>query len=400
MLIIGLIGIFLLAIVVVVYATYFFTVLQKPLVAAPTNSEIVAQGAVVSPPSVLPSVSIIVSTFNEASVIKRKINNISNLNYPHDRLEIIVYDDASSDQTCDIARNVILERNLIGKVISNPSRIGLNRSLNLAIAIAKYNLVCVTDSDVLLEENALKNAVTTLQQYSTAGGVTGHVQPVFENHGITQQSETSYRGFYHVSMQAESLLHSAFPGNGPLIVFDKSKVPFSIPNDYGSTDGNIAINVIRQGLRFIYVPNSIVYEPSAENLPQHKMQKIRRAKRLLQVFIRNRDIAFNARYGKFGRLIFPLKLMMFVLCPLLFFVGLFLLGIAVIFSQNIPVYLVSGLSIIVVSLVAFYSRKIGGLISSYLLHQFYLVMGLFFSFKKSVYWKTIDRKTSVNLVKP
>lgn len=198
---------------------------------------------------------------------------------------------------------------------------------------------------------------------------------------------------------AESAIHSAFPGNGPLIVFDKSKVPHAIPNDYGSTDGNIAVNVIRQGLRFLYVPNSIVYEPSAENFKQHKMQKIRRAKRLLQVFLRNRDIAFNKNYGSFGRLIFPLKLLMLALCPTLLFVGMSLLAIAVVFSQNIPLYVFSGIILVSILASAFASKRLAGLLSSFLLHQVYLVIGLFSSFKKSGYWKTIDRKTTLNFSK-
>ncbi|NLB74960.1 MAG: glycosyl transferase family 2, partial [Crenarchaeota archaeon] len=163
------------------------------------------------------------------------------------------------------------------------------------------------------------------------------------------------------------------------------------------TDGNIAINVIRKGLRFLYVPNSIIYEPSAESLEQQKMQKIRRAMRLLQVFIRNRDIAFNRNYGNFGRLIFPLKLLMFVLCPVLLFVGMSLLGIAVILSQNLLLYLFTLLIVFTFSL-TLVSMRMASLLSSFFFHQFYLLIGLFFSFKKSVYWKTIDRTTAVNFI--
>lgn len=392
MLIVGSVGFAFLAVVASVYGAYFFKVLR--------NNHLSKSALVSNPPQDLenlPPVSIIVSTFNEANVIERKIKNISSLHYPHNLIEVIVYDDASSDQTGLIAEKALRERNLAGKVITSSNRIGLNRSLNIAIAKATNNLVCVTDSDVLLDEDALNNAVRVLQQYKGAGGVTGHIEPVFQGKGITQKSETSYRDFYHVSMLAESAIHSAFPGNGPLIVFDKSKVPYLIPNDYGSTDGNIAVNIIRQGLRFLYVPNSIVYEPSAENLRQHRMQKIRRAKRLMQVFLRNRDIAFNDNYGSFGRLIFPLKLLMLVLCPTLLLAGMSLLVIAVIFSQNIPLYIAISALLLTVLIAALVSKRITGLLSSFLFHQVYLVIGLFSSFRKSVFWKTIDRKTSLHI---
>jgi poly-beta-1,6-N-acetyl-D-glucosamine synthase len=392
-LIVAVIGSFMLAIVISVYGTYFFKVLRNNSLGLTTLQNPRYNKDTVN----LPPISIIVSTFNEASVIQRKIENLSSLRYPKSLLEILVCDDASNDATAALAEKTIAEKNLNGKVICNPNRIGLNRSLNLAIAKATNNLICITDSDVLLEEDALNNAVSVLQKNQLAGGVTGHIQPVFQGQGITQESETAYRGFYHSSMLAESALHSAFPGNGPLIIFDKSKVPNSIPDDYGSTDGNIAMNIIRQGLRFLYVPTSIVYEPSAENLRQHRMQKIRRAKRLIQVFLRNRDIAFNKRYGSFGCLIFPLKLFMLAICPTLLLVGFSLLLIAVMFSQSIPLYFLLVVSFVTALIVGFFSKRFTGLVSSFLFHQLYLVIGLLFSFKKSVFWKTIDRSTKLEL---
>ena len=110
-------------------------------------------------------------------------------------------------------------------------------------------------------------------------------------------------------MLGESSLHSAFPGNGPLIVFDKSKVNSPIPEYHGSTDGNIAMNIIKSGVRFVYVSNAVIFEPVPENLGQQRLQKVRRAQRLIQVFLHKKGVFFNKKYGKFGRVIFPLKVL-------------------------------------------------------------------------------------------
>ncbi len=388
-------GLALISTAAAVYGLYFgFVLKRKESIADFLKSLQTFQGTA---DANLSNVSIIVSTFNEAKVIERKIDNISELNYPKDKLEVLVYDDASSDGTAEIAEKKIKEKMLYGKVIRNLNRMGLNRSLNDAVTKAENNLVCITDSDVLLEKNALRNAVSALKGFKNAGGVTGYIQPVFEGQGVAQRSETSYRGFYHESMLAESALHSAFPGNGPLIVYDKSKVSSPIPKDYGSTDGNIAINVIRQGYRFIYNPNAIVFEPSPENLKEHRLQKIRRAKRLLQVFIRNRDITLDSKYGAFGRIVFPLKLLMLGLCPVLFIAGSAFLVSYVVFAQDVWLYTLAGTVLIMTSVSSFAVKPIGGFLSSFILHQFYLVIGLFSSFRKSVYWKTIDRKTRIHL---
>lgn len=396
MLILGLLGFSMLSIVILVYAFYFHFVLKNKTAIAKFTDSLRAYQKKRGVDTGLANVSIIVSTFNESKVIERKINNIAQLNYPKNLLEVVVYDDNSTDGTSTIAERTLKETMLHGMVIHSPSRLGLNRSLNTAVDKAKNNIICITDSDVLLDKDALINAVNVLREYEDAGGVTGHIQPVFEGKGVAQTSESSYRGFYHISMLAESSMHSAFPGNGPLIVYDKSKVPSKIPVDYGSTDANIAMNIIKQGLRFLYVPNSIVYEPSPENLEDHQLQKIRRAKRLLQVFLRNYDVAIHRKYGSFGNTIFPLKLLIHAVCPLLLFTGLVFTALYVAFAQNIFLYAISGAILIGTLGVSIAFKRFGSLLSSFILHQCYLIIGLFSAYRRSIYWKTIDRKTKIN----
>ena len=382
-------GLALISIVCIIYGLYFFLVLHnRKAISNFQNTLFTCQRS----NSALESVSIIVSAYNEEKVIARKLKNIADLNYPKEKIEVLVIDDASTDETGNIARKTIQELGLFGKVITHSDRLGLNKSLNLAMDQAANNFVCISDSDVLLESNALKNAVIILKEFKDSGGVTGKVQPVFEGKGFTQENEISYREFYDKSMLGESSLHSAFPGNGPLIVFDKSKVPFSIPVEYGSTDGNIAINIIKSGLRFIYVPNALIFEPEAENVEQQRIQKVRRAKRLIQVFHHNMDVFFNKKYGNFGQIVFPLKFMMLSVCPVLIFTGMFLIVTSVLLFQNLLLYSFSALAICAVVGVLVLSNKLKNMVTSFVLHQIYLFAGLILSMQKSIYWKTIERK--------
>jgi cellulose synthase/poly-beta-1,6-N-acetylglucosamine synthase-like glycosyltransferase len=375
--------------VVIIYALYFFIVLKnrksiselerKYLELQKSNSNI-------------KDVSVIISTYNEANVIARKLKNISELDYPIEQLEILVIDDNSTDGTAEIAERELREKNFNGRIIRNSSRIGLNRSLNLAMAEAKNNLVCITDSDVLLDDSSLRNAVTVLTEFEGVGGVTGKIQPVFDGNGLAQTMESSYRGFYHKSMLAESSIHSAFPGNGPLLVFDKSKVSPSIPVDYGSTDGNIAINIIKSGLRYVYVPNVVVFEPVPETLAQQRLQKVRRAKRLVQVFLHNADIFMNRKYSDFGSIVFPLKFLMITLCPFLMLLGLSFILAYILLAHSVLLYSFSIIALTSFLAGALFSRRTGSILSSFVFHQIYLVAGLATSFRKSVFWKTIQRK--------
>ena len=342
-------------------------------------------------------VSVIISTYNEAEVIGRKLDNISELNYPKEKMEILVLDDASTDGTGELASKKLAEKELFGRVIRFERRLGLNRSLNKAIEESKYDIICITDSDVMLERNSLKNAICVLKGFKDAGGVTGKVRPVSSSEGFAQSSEKAYRGFYDKMMLAESSLHSAFPGNGPLVIFDKTKISSKIPVEYGSSDGNIAMNVIKSGLRYIYVSNAIIFEPMPENLGQQRLQKVRRAQRLIQVFFHNYDVFLNKKFDKFGTKIFPLKFLIITLCPLIGLIGFSLLIASILLSQSVFLYQISLISLGVVAAFLLVFSNLRNSLSCFLFHQIYLVAGLFLSFRKSFYWRTIDRDSHIPL---
>jgi cellulose synthase/poly-beta-1,6-N-acetylglucosamine synthase-like glycosyltransferase len=394
MLEIAFLGLSFITVFLFIYGLYFFWILGKNSEISEFQKDILC---LQKSKEVFEDVSVIISTYNEAEVIERKLENISELNYPKEKMEILVLDDASTDKTAELASRKIAEKKLLGKVIRNKNRIGLNQSLNMAIEKTKHDLICITDSDVMLEKNSLRNAMCVLKGFREAGGVTGKIQPVFKGKGVAQSNESIYRGFYDKMMIAESTMHSAFPGNGPLVIFDKTKVCSSIPVEYGSSDGNIAINVIKSGLRFIYVPNAIIFEPVPENLGQQRLQKVRRAQRLIQVFFHNRDIFLNKKFYGFGRKIFPLKFLIVSLCPLIGLFGLSLIITSILISQSFILYEISLISIAVFAALLLFNKKLRNTISSFVFHQIYLIAGLILSLRKSIYWRTIDRDSHIPL---
>ncbi len=340
----------------------------------------------------LPKLSVIIPTYNEAKVIHKKLKNLSRLDYSIRDLEVIVIDDCSTDETVELAEKALAEFGFAGRVIRKPERSGVNESLNMAFKEASNTIVCITDADAMLEKDALRNAVVVLQNFEGAGGVTGRIEPVFSKEGIAPNSESSYRNYYHRCMLAESSLHSAFPGNGPLIIFDKSLVNSCIPVNYGSTDANIAINIIRSGHRLLYVPNAMVYETVPETLGQQRLQKVRRAKRLIQAFLHNTDVLANEKYGKFGSLIFPLKFSMHVVCPFLTFLGIISIFLFVILSGSLLFGLAFALVLVSLLAALAVSRGTRDFLLSFFFHQAYLLLGLISSPKRSSIWKVIERK--------
>jgi hypothetical protein len=184
---------------------------------------------------------------------------------------------------------------------------------------------------------------------------------------------------------AESAIHSTFPGYTACMVFRRSAFSPMV-TDYGSSDGNISLMIIRKRLRFIFVPEILFYEPVSGGFAEQKARKVRRAARLIQSTLRNRDMLFNSRYGDFGRLVFPLRFGMMIICP-----PALLLGSICVVLPTMLMSLPLGLLIIsTFSCIAYWGiRGTGhemGFFGAFLAHEFYLLLGLLQSPRKRAFW--------------
>jgi len=112
-------------------------------------------------PKKLPKVSLIIPAYNEQATIVRTIKNVLSLNYPKNKLEIIVVDDGSVDNTYKKAK--MFEKYGV-KVYKKPNT-GKADTLNFGIRKAKGEIVGVVDCDTTLDKDALINSV----KYFTEG---------------------------------------------------------------------------------------------------------------------------------------------------------------------------------------------------------------------------------------
>jgi biofilm PGA synthesis N-glycosyltransferase PgaC len=338
----------------------------------------------------LPNVSILVPAYNEGEVISRKLRNIAAFDYPREKIELILIDDCSTDKTFEIAKRTFGELNCPGKIIKNYKRMGVNACYNKGVAESKGDLILMTDADVMIEHDALMKGVKIFSNLKNLGGITGKMVPVSNDLTAAVLIESSYRSFFDSMSMAESAIYSTFPGYTCFTLLKKSA--FSpLPLQYGSSDGNISLATIRRGLKFLYVPSILFYEPIAVKVTEQRRQKIRRAARLMQSALANKDMLFKDDYKSFGKIIFPLRLAMMMICPILFFVGLtaMLLG-AVYLSITFALFL-----LFLFSFFTFLGARIKvhklNVVSSFVVHQFYLLMALFLSQKRVAVWRPAER---------
>ncbi len=105
-----------------------------------------------------PTVSVVVPMYNEGKDIYRNINRLAELEYPHEKLEIVVVDDCSTDDSHEWARKAAALHDNV-RVLRNPVNVGKRRGINRAVRDSDSEIIVSVDSDVMVAPDAVKQLV-------------------------------------------------------------------------------------------------------------------------------------------------------------------------------------------------------------------------------------------------
>jgi len=263
-----------------------------------------------------PSVSIVIPTYNEESIVSKKLDNLLELDYPLELLEII-FIDSSTDKTPEIIGNYQKRYNNI-RIINEGERAGLATALNKAYSEAKNEIVVKTDCDSFLHKDTLTHMAANFAD-PKVGGVCGK-QVVINKSSV----EENYRSIQSKLQIVESWIDSTIIFHGPFSAYRKYLI---VPIDPASLadDSELAVKIRKQGYRTIIDPEIIFYEASQSRFFKRRLQKDRRGKGLIRLLLQHKDVLFNPKYGHYGMIVFPMNYFMMILSPyliLLFFISL------------------------------------------------------------------------------
>lgn len=155
---------FWLAILLIFYAYFGYPMLLAAL------GRIVYRPVAMTGAGYEPEVTLIIPVHNEERVIDAKLNNLDSLDYPRDRLTILIVSDGSTDQT----RQRVLDYRggLQIRFLELPQRQGKAAALNLGLQNTTSEIVVFTDASIMLEPDALRRIVQPFQD-ATIGCVSG-----------------------------------------------------------------------------------------------------------------------------------------------------------------------------------------------------------------------------------
>jgi cellulose synthase/poly-beta-1,6-N-acetylglucosamine synthase-like glycosyltransferase len=222
----------------------------------------------------LPSVSLIIPAYDEAEVIAGKVANTLALDYPRDRLQLIVASDGSSDGTPQIARDSGADL-----VIDLP-RAGKIPTQNTAVKRAKGEILAFSDANSRWEKDALLRLIEPLADLEI-GYVCGQVR-FLDAAGDNQ--EGLYWRYEMAIREMESGLGGVTAGNGAIYAMRAADY-FPLPPG-ASHDLSLPFELAKRGLRSIYAPRAKAQEPMVPTLEGEFARKRRMMVGLWDIVVR------------------------------------------------------------------------------------------------------------------
>lgn len=254
-----------------------------------------------------PPVSIILPTYNEEAIIGIKLDDLLEIDYPMEKVELVVID-SSTDNTRNIIREYftnIDDPNLV--LLEEDDRSGVASAINRAMDAVSSQIVFRTDCDSKLGSDVLREAVANLSD-ERVGGVTGKQTDVLGE----SQVEQDYRDIIARIQTLESHLDSTFICHGPCFAFRQSLFQ-TIKSDSLADDSEIGVNVRRGEKRVIMDPSLRFVESGVSGFSQRRTRKDRRAIGLVQLLIRNRDMLGG--FGQYGQIVLPFNWWFMIVSP-------------------------------------------------------------------------------------
>jgi cellulose synthase/poly-beta-1,6-N-acetylglucosamine synthase-like glycosyltransferase len=202
-------------------------------------------------PAELPSVSLIVPAHDEEQVIVRKVANARALDYPADRLEVVVASDGSSDRTAELARSggadLVLELPRGGKVAA----------LNRAVREARADILAFSDANSYWRPDALRRLVPRFAD-ERVGYACGQVR--FEG-GEGGNQEGLYWRYEMAVRSLENRLGGITAGNGGIYAVRRDAYIELDPSR--GQDIGFPFELTKRGWRAVYEPGAIAEERMA-----------------------------------------------------------------------------------------------------------------------------------------
>lgn len=253
-----------LALIAHTYVFYPFTLMAFALLKRRRERAAYGEGAT-------PSVSVVVSVFNEESLIRRRIENLLEQDYPADTLEILIGSDGSTDRTNQILAEMGSTR---VRTLFYPQRRGKAGVLNDLIAQATGEVVVLTDANTFFDKETVKRLIERMAD-PTVGSVCGRLVLQSDFATIGGAGESSYWSYENGVKELEGIVYSAVGATGAVYAVRRDLIQPLPTNKVIMDDFLIPLYAVRKGFRTVYEPTAVAREKLSGSIAGEFKRKIR-----------------------------------------------------------------------------------------------------------------------------
>jgi cellulose synthase/poly-beta-1,6-N-acetylglucosamine synthase-like glycosyltransferase len=286
-----------------------------------------------------PSVSVIITAYNEERDLAAKLENTLALDYPQELLEIIVASDCSTDRTDEIARSMTARGVRLHR---QTERLGKTAAQNAAVEQARGEIILFSDATTHYQPDVLRALMPNFAD-PTVGCATGRVIYMDPAKSSVGHGTRSYWGYEFFLKQHESNVCSLIGVCGCLYAVRRSAyVPLY---NEACSDFVIATKMVEQGLRAVYEPDAVCMEETNQQADKELKTRVRIITQTFSDLWRNRAMMNPFRSGFYAIELISHKVMRYL-------VPLFLIAILVATSWLAPQSIFY--AVILVGQIAFY----------------------------------------------
>jgi cellulose synthase/poly-beta-1,6-N-acetylglucosamine synthase-like glycosyltransferase len=263
---------------------------------------------------VLPTIRLIVPVHNEEAVIVRKVANLGKLDYPKDRLSVVLALDGCADRSEELAREAIELAAISGicEITERRTNVGKIAVLNAEIAKATAELVALSDASALVGADTLLRAAVHFAD-PRVGVVCGTYQLLRSE----ISGEKVYWDYQRTLKADEAALAAPMGAHGAFYIFRRS-LWTPLPPDTINDDFVLPLQIVARGYRAIYDQSIIAVELEQSKAKQDFRRRVRIGAGNVQQFVRllelghprNGWLSFLFLSGKGLRALVPLLMIM------------------------------------------------------------------------------------------
>ncbi len=227
-----------------------------------------------------PAVTLIVAAHDEEGVIERRLANLLALDYPSDRLEIVVASDASTDRTDELVE-VVAAREPQVRLLPCP-RGGKVAAQNRAVRASAGEILAFSDANAQWKPDALRNLVRNFADPDVAYVCGGHFYEAADG----SNREGTYWRFEAWLRRNESRLGSITGGIGPIYAVRRE--------DYVEVDPRFGHDLalpylmVQHGRRAVFEPEAVAWEKPSRDIEDEYRRKVRMFEHCWLIVLRGR----------------------------------------------------------------------------------------------------------------